>query len=295
MKKEINIFGQDINIFGQGFISPFNQDGDNYYLFFVPETLIVNGEKVHHFLFKPRKSGTNTFTGDAWVTASNYQIKSITLYLGKEANVNYIDRISILQEFALINDSLYFLSRDKIFADFKIIGSDNLTFIAQKTTSYKNISINSDTIAALLKSQTIERVVKTNNNANIRDELIWQSLRHDSLSVSEQKIYPAIDDILTGPKYRNLQNTFKFLISGYKDFGHLEIGKWQRLYNYNAWEGNRFQLDIGTNKYFSKNHHIHAYLAYGNRDKTYKGLFKHIGLSKENPIGVKLILFTTLT
>ena len=64
-----------------------------------------------------------------------YQLKiqKINLYLSKEANINYIDRISIFQEFTPLNDSIYFLYKDKFYADFKILGKSktiiNLSFL----------------------------------------------------------------------------------------------------------------------------------------------------------------------
>ena len=88
-----------------------------------------------------------------------FQIQKINLYLGKDANINYLDRISVFQEFIPINDSTYFLNRDKFFADFKILGKQSLTFIGRKTTSYRNISINSDSVnATYLKNNILKKL-----------------------------------------------------------------------------------------------------------------------------------------
>ena len=122
MNQNVNIYSNYVNVMDKDFISPFNDNADAYYTFTVPDTQIVNGKKLFHFVFNPKRPGQNTFEGDAWVIAQTFQIKKISLYLGKDANINYIDRISVFQEFIPVNDSVIFLNRDKFFADFQGTG-----------------------------------------------------------------------------------------------------------------------------------------------------------------------------
>jgi hypothetical protein len=37
----------------------------------------------------------------------------MNLRLGKEANINFVNKLSLIQEYSLINDSTWFLSKDK--------------------------------------------------------------------------------------------------------------------------------------------------------------------------------------
>src|SRR5205085_317523 len=174
---------------------------DAYYSFSVPDTQIQSGKKIYHFVFRPKRPGQNTFEGDAWVVSQTYQIQKISLYLGKDANINYIDRISVFQEFIPVNDSVYFLSRDKFFADFRTLGKQSLTLIGRKTTSYKNIIINNDSITNFFKDQKISEVVKTDAALTAIPDSTWQQLRHDSLSANEKAIYATVDKLLLMPKF----------------------------------------------------------------------------------------------
>ncbi|MBP9098610.1 MAG: carboxypeptidase-like regulatory domain-containing protein, partial [Ferruginibacter sp.] len=122
MNQNVNIYNNYVNVMDKDFISPFNDNGDTYYNFNVPDTQMVNGVKVFHFTFTPKRPGQNTFRGDAWVISQTFQIEKITMFIGKDANINFIDRLSIFQEFRAINDTVYFLTRDKFFADFKTLG-----------------------------------------------------------------------------------------------------------------------------------------------------------------------------
>jgi hypothetical protein len=271
MNQNVNIYNNFVNVMDKDFISPFNDNADSYYSFSVPDTQLLNGNKIFHFVFRPKRPGQNTFEGDAWVMGGTFQIQKISLYLGKDANINYIDRISVFQEFLPANDSMIFLNRDKFFADFRVLGKKSLTLTGRKSTSYKNIVINSDSIAVLFKNQSIEELLTTDTGFTQKTDSSWNALRHDSLSKHEKAIYATIDKLLHDPKYQRLQDNFKFLGSGYKNFGNIEIGKWYSLVSGNQWEGARFRLDLGTNKGFNKNIHLHTYLAYGTRDQKFKG------------------------
>jgi hypothetical protein len=158
-----------------------------------------------------------------------------------------------------------------------------LTLTGRKTTSYKNIVINSDSITALFKNQSIEELIITTPGFTQRTDSNWNMLRHDSLSKHEKAIYTTIDNLLKDPKYKRLQDNFKFLGSGYKNIGNFEIGKWYSLASGNQWEGARFRLDLGTNKGFNKNIHLHTYLAYGTKDQKFKGQAEAYWIVKRTP------------
>ncbi|MEO6491042.1 MAG: DUF5686 family protein [Ferruginibacter sp.] len=287
MKQNVNVYSNYVNIMDKDFISPFNDNANNYYRFSVPDTQTINNKKIFHFVFRPKRAGQNTFEGDAWVSQGNYQIQKITLYLGKEANINYIDKISVFQEFSPVNDSMVFLSRDKFFADFRVLGKRSLTLTGRKTTSYKNIIINSDSIVARFKDQSLEERIIMEASFSEKNDSAWIGLRHDTLTNHEKAIYTTIDKLVHDPKYQRLQNNFKFLGSGYKNFGNIEVGKWYSLVSGNQWEGTRFRLDVGTNKGFNKNLHLHTYLAYGTKDQKYKGQAEVYWILKRKPNWVR--------
>lgn len=283
MNQNVNSYGNYVNVMDKDFIGPFNDNADVYYNFFVPDTQVVSGKKIFHFVFSPKHAGQNTFEGDAWVIAQTFQVQKINLYLGKDANINYIDRLSIFQEFIPLNDTVYFLNRDKFFADFKVLGKQSLTLIGRKTTSYRNILINNDSISNLFKQQPVEELVKVVPGGNLTSDSAWNTLRHDSLSTNEKAIYTTIDKLLQMPKFQRLQNTLKFIGTGYKQLTNYEIGPWFNWISSNSWEGTRFRFDLGTTTGFNKHIYFHTYLAYGTTDKKLKGKFEAYWIVKRDP------------
>jgi Family of unknown function (DUF5686) len=272
MNQNVNIYNNFVNVMDKDFITPFNDNADAYYIFTVPDTQVVNGGKQYHFVFRPKRPGQNTFEGDAWVTEKTFQIRRISMYLGKDANINFIDRISVFQEYLPINDSVIFLNRDKFFADFRVLGKNSLTLIGRKTTSYKDIVINSDSLTATFKDQHIEELVKSEKSVVQNSDSAWANLRHDTLSKNEKAIYTTIDKLMEMPKFQKLQTNLKFLFGGYRNIGRFEIGPWFNWISADTIQGTRLRFDLGTNKKLFKNVYLHGYLAYGFRDKRFKGL-----------------------
>jgi hypothetical protein len=290
MNQNLSIYSNFVNVMDKDFISPFNDNADAYYIFTVPDTQVVNGGKQYHFVFRPKRPGQNTFEGDAWVTEKTYQIRKISMYLGKEANINFIDRISVFQEYIPINDSVIFLNRDKFFADFRVLGKNSLTLIGRKTTSYKNIVINSDSLTAAFKDQRIEEVVKTEKSVVKNSDSAWNTLRHDTLSKNEKAIYTTIDKLMEMPRFQKLQTNLKFFFGGYRNIGRFEIGPWFNWVSGDTVQGTRLRFDLGTNKKLFKNIYLHGYLAYGFRDKRFKGMAEAFWILQREPKRIRLHL-----
>ena len=290
MNQNVNIYSNFVTVIDKDFISPFNDNADAYYNFYVPDTQVVNKQKIYHFVFRPKHAGQNTFEGDAWVTEKTFQIQKISMYLGKDANINFIDRISIFQEYLPINDSVIFLNRDKFFADFRVLGKNSLTLIGRKTTSYKDIKINNDSLTATFKNQHIEELVKSEKSVVQNSDSAWLNLRHDTLSKNEKAIYTTIDKLMAMPKFQKLQTNLKFLVGGYRNIGKFEIGPWFNWISADTVQGARLRFDLGTNKKLFKNIYLHSYLAYGFRDKRFKGQAEAFWILSREPKWTRLHL-----
>ena len=293
MDQNVNIYSNFVNVMDKDFISPFNDNADNYYNFSVADTQRVNDQAFFHMIFTPKRAGQNTFEGEAWVLGKTYQLQKITLYLGKEANINYIDRISVFQEFIPINDSVYFLTRDKFFADFTMFGKKAISFIGRKSTHYKNILVNNDSVALHFSNQKVQEITTTAAGINDHGNSKWDSLRFEPLSKNEQSIYTSLDKLLVMPKFQKLQNTISFIGTGYKNIGNAEIGPWFNWISSNNWEGTRFRFDLGTNTGFHKKIYLHGYLANGTKDAKFKGKAEAYWILTKKPNWTRLHLSYT--
>lgn len=281
--QNIVIYNNFIPVFDKEFVSPINSNGDAFYNYRLADTQYVAGKRLLHLIFIPKHTGENTFTGDCWVHDSTFAIQKIILHVSKEANINFVDKLSIVQEFKLINDSTWFLSKDKFIVNLNPLGNNKTGFIARKTTNYDNAIVNTNAVApVVLKNKVIEEVEVLPDGRD-RQDAYWQQARMEPLTKTEQGVYAMVDSIQNSTAYKKYYNTLFFLTTGYKNIGKVQIGPWFSWISANAWEGTRVRFDLGTTKKFSKHIWLHGYLAYGFTDKQIKGKGEALWLLNHNP------------
>ena len=283
MDQVVNVYNNFIPVFDKQFVSPISDNGDYYYNYRVVDTQVIANKRYFHLVFTPRRKGGDTFEGDCWVHVGSFAIQRMNLRLGKEANVNFIENLSLIQEYKQINDSTWFLSKDKFVADVSPAGKDRPGFIGRKTTTYDHIVVNdSSVINELSKNKILEEII-TSPEAGKKTKEFWALERHEPLSKTESSIIKMIDTLTNAPVFQRFTKTMAFIGTGYKDIGNYKIGPWFNWITSNGWEGFRMRFDLGTNKHFDKKIKLHGYLAYGFGDQHLKGMGEIFYLPKKDP------------
>jgi len=243
-------------------------------------------------MFTPKRTGENTFEGDCWVHDTTWAIQKMNLRLSKDANINYVDRLSLIQEYKMINDSTWFLSRDKFVVDMSFSGEKTLSAIGRKSTTYRNIIVNDSSVLAELTKNKLSEETILPDSAKFTSDSFWVESRHEPLNRNEQAIYTTIDTLLKLPAFRRTTRMLDFLVTGYLNVGNYQIGPWQNWVNANVYEGLRLRWDLGTNRFFHKKLILHGYLAYGFKDQKLKGKADALWVMKKNP---RMTLFGSYT
>jgi hypothetical protein len=283
MDQVINVYNNFIPVFDKQFVSPASDNGDYYYNYKVVDTQMVAGKRYYHLVFTPRRQGGDTFEGDCWVQVGSFAIQRMNLRLGKEANVNFVNNLSLIQEYQLVNDTTWFLSKDKFVVDISPGGKNSPGFIGRKTTTYRDVVVNDTAVLlALDKNKVLEEIV-TLPGANEKDKTFWNAKRHEALNKTEAGIIKMIDTLTNAPVFQKFTKTMAFIGTGYKDVGNYQIGPWYNWATSNGWEGFRLRFDLGTNKAFNKKIKLHGYMAYGFGDKKLKGMAEAFYLPNKDP------------
>lgn len=283
MDQVVNVYNNFIPVMDKQFVSPISDNGDYYYNYRVVDTQLVNKKRYYHLVFIPKRKGGDTFEGDCWVHDSTFAIQKMNLRLGKEANVNFVENLSLIQEYNLINDTTWFLSKDKFVADLSPLGKDKPGFIGRKTTTYKNVIINDTSVIRELDKNKILEEVITLPGADEKNKEFWAGSRHEELTKTEAGIIRMIDTLMNAPVFQRFTRTANFIGTGYLNIGNYQIGPWFNWITSNSWEGFRMRFDLGTNKKFDKRWWWHGYLAYGFGDQKLKGKAELFYLPKKHP------------
>jgi hypothetical protein len=283
MEQNIDFYNNFIPVFDKRFASPLSNNGDYYYRYKIVDTQYVNSRRLLHLIFTPKRKGENTFEGDCWVHDSSFAIQKMTLRLGPEANINFVDELTLIEEFSLINDTTWFLTKDKFVVTLSALGKKRLGMIGRKTTTYKNILYNDSSITRELEKNRIAEEVLFAENAREQPDSFWTDNRHEKLSKDEKAVYKMMDTLITMPAFHTYANVLNFVGTGYLNIGNYQIGPWYNWIYSNELQGVRVRFDLGTNKYFNKNLTLHGYLAYGFGDQVWHWEADALYIFKRNP------------
>ena len=273
ISQKISVYENYFSLFGKEFISPISSVGDRFYHYKGADTQVIGGDKFFHLYFTPKKEGENTFSGDCWIHSTTWAIKKISLNVTASSNINFVNRLSIVQEFVLNNDNKWVFFKDLIIADLSPLKKGKLSFIGRKTATYRNVQLNEDFIVEKLAKNKKKEEVIIDEDAKQKNDTFWKKNRHELLTKNEKVVYWMIDTLKQVPMFRRYANTVEFLFDGHKRFGMIEIGPWYKWISGNQMEKVRTRFDIGTTEKFSQQLRLHGYLAYGFKDQRLKGKF----------------------
>ncbi len=287
MYQNVNIYDNHIPVFDKSFVSPISNSGALYYSYRITDTQYINQQRFIKMNFQPRRKGENAFIGEMWVQDSTYAIQKMTMAVPGDANINFVRKISMVQEYKPFPDSSgWFLAKDKFIVDFWTPGlkpTKTMDFIGRKTTTYEKVMINDTSVTNLFTEKRYPENIVLTDSARYRTEDFWQSNRHEGLSKNEQSIYRMVDTLQKMPLFQKYSNTIRFLATGYKAVRHARMGP--LLVPLLTEQAGRFQgaARPGTTPKFHKDLYLNGYLAYGFTDQHFKGKLSALWLLNRHP------------
>lgn len=265
---DINIYDNDIPLFTYQFLSPIADLAPAFYMYYIRDTTTdANGHKLIKLYFTPRNTNDLLFRGNMWITLDgNYSVQKMNMFLSKNANLNWVRELHIDLDFEKNEDNRYHLSKSNIMADASITKNSGSGFFGERTVSYRNYQINHPQPDSLFAGAPLVRI----DSVDKHPDKFWNSNRHDSLTVTESKVYSNIDSLEKMPSFRRTMAFLTFLLAGYTSVGPVEIGPAAAFYSFNPVEGFKLRLGGRTTPKLSKRIYFEGYGAYGFKDERWK-------------------------
>ena len=267
MYQDIDIYKNSSLIFGQEFASPLSNSWNGYYKYYLIDSTYINGHRCYQIQFKPKHLSEFAFYGNMWITDTTFALMRIEMTVTKDANLNYVQDFSVVQEYTYVDNKCWMLSKNKLIVEFGL-NEKGLGLYGRKTTLYDNFIINKPKGEEGFYNPLKKVIVQ--DSANFRSLHYWDSIRQEPLSKNEKNIYTMVDTFQTLPVYRHTLNTITLLAIGYKTFGDFEIGPIADFYSHNPVEGDRIRFGGRTSNNFSKWYELSGYVAYGFKDQKTK-------------------------
>lgn len=264
---DYDIYNNYLTFFDKSFTSPLSKTGIDVYNYVLRDSAYIDKKWCYNVLFYPRRKNELTFKGDFWVNDSTFAIKNINMAVTKSANINWVKEIYIEQEFEVVNDSVFLLTKDHMMSDFALNKKEKSKGVyGKRTTFYQNHQFNKQKPVAFYK----EEVNNNNDEVYKKSDEYWQENRFENLSKDELGVYKMLDTLQTVKKFKQLYNLVSILGSGYVQFGNFDFGPIFSSFGTNEVEGLR--LRIGGRTYFGPNDawRLQGYTAYGFEDNKFK-------------------------
>lgn len=264
---EYDIYNNFLTIFDKSFHSPISRYGIDTYNYVLADSAYIDDKWCYNIIYYPRRKGELTFKGDFWVNDSTFAIKKISMAVTQSANINWVKDIYIEQEFEVLNDSVFLLSRDHFMSDFAFSKKDESKGVyGKRTTIFQNHEFNKEKPRDFYK----EEINYYDDAIYQKDDEFWNDNRFESLSRDERGIYKMLDTLQTVKKFKRMYDMVAILGSGYVQFGNFDYGPIFSSFGYNDVEGVR--LRAGGRTYFGPNDlwRLEGYTAYGFNDNQFK-------------------------
>ena len=277
---DFDIYDNHLKFFNVAFTSPLSKTGINVYNYVLLDSAYLGDKWCYNIIYYPRRKNELTFKGDFWVNDSTWAVKEINLQASKSANLNWIREIYIEQEYDVLNDSTFLITKDYMLSDFSFRKKESANgMYGKRTTLYDNYEFNTPKEESFYKENIDPYEYEVYN----RPDEFWEERRMEALSKDEKGVYKMLDTLITVPRFKNLYTLGALIASGYYEFKGFDAGPVFSIFGYNEVEGLRLRL--GGRTYFGQNDpwRIEGFGAYGFKDQKFKyGLSGKVLLSKKN-------------
>ena len=279
---DYNVYDNYLKFFDKSFVSPLSKTGVGVYNYVLADSSFIGDKWCYNIIYYPRRKNELTFKGDFWVNDSTWAIKDINLQVSKSANINWVKDLYIEQEFDVLNDSIFLITRDYFMSDFSFSKKDKAKGVyGKRTTLYNKYQFDLDKGNDFYKDESDPYAFEIYN----QNDEFWNENRQETLNKDEKGVYKMLDTLKTVAKFKRIYNTVSILASGYIEIPKLKMdyGPIFSTFGFNDVEGLRIRA--GGRTYFGPNDkwRVQGYGAYGFKDNQFKyGISSKFLLSKKN-------------
>ena len=272
MHGDVNFYDNYIVLFNARFASPLSEYGRAFYNYFLVDSSYHEGRKIYKIRFHPKRLATPVLDGEMNIDSASFALESATARMPRGTNVNWVKHLVLESENQRLPDGGWFRARDRISAEFSISEADSsklTSFLGTREVIYSDPKIGEpipDEIRRMDNNIVVEEFEPDNTS-----EEYWEQIRPYRLSDRERQIYRMVDSVKQAPLYRNIYTVINTVLSGYWNTKYIGLGPYHKLGSFNDAEGFRMQLGVRTTPAVSRTVRLGGYVAYGTRDRRFKG------------------------
>ena len=118
-----NFYDNWIPILGKNFISPIAKNGTSYYRYYLIDSVEIRGRTCYEMVIEPKRPLDLAFRGKIWIEDSTFSLMQLDVEIRKEANLNWIERVKVQQEFEPTSAGPWMATKTRALIDLVEVGS----------------------------------------------------------------------------------------------------------------------------------------------------------------------------
>ncbi|HTR32176.1 MAG TPA: DUF5686 family protein [Puia sp.] len=262
--ENINIYDNTIDLFTTQFTSPIADVAPTFYMFFIRDTTVEEGQRIVRLYFTPRNPEDLLFRGHLYINLdNNYAVTRVELGVSQHINLNFVREFQVKQDFEQGDDGHYHVLNSDMIALFNAIPG---TFGMVGERIVKLDQVRDSTLPnEIFKGPEVDTVMDARGT---QDSLFTS--RPIPLTASEERTYANVDSLTKMRSYHRLLDYATAFTAGYKSAGKVDIGPIGNFWTFNQIEGQRLRFGGRTNTRLSKRYYAESYVAYGFKDQRWK-------------------------
>ena len=266
---DVDIYDDYILLMRHKFSSPIGRDAIQFYRYYITDTVYVGQDRCIHLDFLPNNQQDFGFRGQIYIIADttyHYQVKRCELYIPRSSDVNWVESMQCMQEFAQQDNGEWLLTIDDMIVELMLTDWIQKGVVT-RTTRKTDFSFAPLPDERFKKKNPMQFEAGSDN----RSDEFWAEHRQVEFTKSEAGMGGFLDHLekLKGFKYAIF--VLKALFENYLETGTREkpskfdVGPINTFISQNFYDGLR--LRVGGQTTANLNPHLFAkgYYAYGTK------------------------------
>ena len=267
---EVDIFQNDVTLLTNRFVSPLSRIAVDFYKFYLTDTVMVGGERCAVLSFVPFTPQTFGFLGRLYVSLEDTTlfIKRVSMGVPYDINLNYVERMSIEQNFERAPNGSRLKVKDNVEVSLKLLPNLPVMF-ARRETSYRDH--NFERPEGNVFSNKAEKTIES-SAAYMPDEF-WQEYRPPEVRATTATMKGLMQRLRGSKLFYWAEQVLVVMVNGYvptAKVSKFDIGPLNTIISGNSLEGLRLRLGGMTTVNLSRHWFARGYVAYGFRDEKFK-------------------------
>jgi len=239
----LDINSDRIHIGTKNLIGPIAPDAINHYNYIMADTLFQDNYRIFKINFTPLNNDTPSMKGSIYLADKIFLIKQIDVQLNAECNYDVFEDIHIIQNYKVINDSLFLPIYSFRESKFVIDIPKYPVLIIKKENFREDYLIDND-----------DNFIHPNQDAVVfKNSLDFEeiAMHIPPLNKDESKAYETIDSLVQNNKKISAMVNMMSLLDKYAWIRTLPIGNFSDFFRFNRVEDSFLGISIDTKNQFS--------------------------------------------